>query len=304
MVIKMEYISIKEASVRWNISERSIRNYCINKRIEGAILEKGEWKIPSNSNKPTRLNAKTDKNYLLDQLRLEKKNRIKGGIYHCFQVLMTYNSNHIEGSKLSHDETRFIFETRTISLDVNEDRKTINVDDIIESINHFECIDKVIDSANYPLTERFIKELHRLLKFNTASARLPYFNIGEYKSRPNTIGGEETTPPMLVGKEINQLLKEYLKKDKHTLNEIIDFHVKFEKIHPFQDGNGRIGRLIILKECLKNNVVPFIIFDDVKLFYYRGLKKWNNDDRYLIDTCLHCQDRIKETLDYFKINYK
>ena len=174
----------------------------------------------------------------------------------------------------------------------------------IESINHFECIDKVIDSANYPLTERFIKELHRLLKFNTASARLPYFNIGEYKSRPNTIGGEETTPPMLVGKEINKLLKEYLKKDKHTLNEIIDFHVKFEKNHPFQDGNGRVGRLIILKECLKNNVVPFIIFDDVKLFYYRGLKKWNNDDRYLIDTCLHCQDRIKETLDYFKINYK
>ena len=217
------------------------------------------------------------------------------------QIDLTYNSNHIEGSKLSHDETRYIFETRTIGIE--DKNKIYKIDDIVETINHFECIDRVIDFCNYPLSENFIKELHKILKTGTSESRKSYFAIGDYKKLENEVGDIQTTPPNLVKLEINKLIDNYNKKEKHNFDEILDFHVKFERIHPFQDGNGRIGRLIIFKECLKNNIVPFIITEDLKLFYYRGLSKWNEEKGYLRDTCLFGQDIVKKYLDYFRIKY-
>ena len=257
--------------------------------------------IPEDAEKPTRKNEKNDKNYLLERLRLEKKNRIKGGIYHKLMVDLTYNSNHIEGNELTHDETRYIFETQTIGLGENSTRK---VDDIIETVNHFGAIDSVIDSVNYPLSEALIKELHRKLKTNTEESRRFHFAVGDYKKLPNEVGGMETTHPRLVPEEMKKLLYEYNKKKVHTFEEIVEFHVKFERIHPFQDGNGRVGRLIAFKECLKNNLVPFLILDDKKAFYYRGLKNWDRERGWLIDTCLDGQDVVKTYLDYFNIQYK
>ena len=294
------YISVSEASIKWNVSERSVRNYCALGRVEGAVFEGGSWKIPAEAKKPTRTNAKENKNYLLERLREEKKHGIKGGIYHKLQIDLTYNSNHIEGSELTHDQTRYIFETRTIGLETN---KTIKVDDIIETINHFSAIDRVIDFANYELSEKFIKELHKTLKAGTSDSRLSWFMVGDYKKRENVVGDMETTHPRLVPQEMKKLIDEYNKKDKHTIEEIIEFHVNFERIHPFQDGNGRVGRLIAFKECLKNSIVPFIILDSKKIFYYRGLKNWKDDRAWLMDTCLDGQDTIKVYLDYFKIEY-
>ena len=296
-----EFISIKEASIKWNISIRSVRNYCANGRVKGAKLVNRTWKIPLDAKKPIRSNEKENKNYLLDRLRFEKNNQIKGGIYHKLMIELTYNSNHIEGNELTHDETRYIFETRTIGLDNHSSKK---VDDIIETINHFTAIDRVIDFANYQLSEPFIKELHKILKSNTNDSRLPSFAVGEYKKLPNIVGDIETTHPRLVALEMKKLLDEYNKKESHTLDEIIDFHFIFEKIHPFQDGNGRVGRLIALKECLKNNIVPFIILDSKKMFYYRGLRNYNQEHGWLINTCLDGQDTIKKYLDYFNIVYK
>ena len=294
------YISVLEASIKWNVSERSVRNYCALGRVEGAVFEGGSWKIPAEAKKPTRTNAKENKNYLLERLREEKKHGIKGGIYHKLQIDLTYNSNHIEGSELTHDQTRYIFETRTIGLETD---KTIKVDDIIETINHFSAIDRVIDFANYELSEKFIKELHKTLKAGTSDSRLSWFMVGDYKKRENVVGDMETTHPRLVPQEMKKLIDEYNKKDKHTIEEIIEFHVNFERIHPFQDGNGRVGRLIAFKECLKNSIVPFIILDSKKIFYYRGLKNWKDDRAWLMDTCLDGQDTIKVYLDYFKIEY-
>ena len=293
-------MTTKEASILWNISERSVRNYCALKRIKDAVLENGSWKIPSDSKKPLRVNEKENKNYLLEKLREEKKHKIKGGIYHKLQIDLTFNSNHMEGSMLTHDQTRNIYETSTISLDVNV---VVKVDDIVETINHFSMIDKVIDCANYELSETFIKELHKILKTGTSDSRLAWFVVGNYKKRANIVGDNVTTSPLLVPQEMKALLDEYNKKDKHSFEEIIEFHVNFEKIHPFQDGNGRIGRMIAFKECLKNNIVPFIILDSKKLFYYRGLKNWNQDQTWLIDICLDGQDTVKTYLDYFGINY-
>ena len=294
------YISVLEASIKWNVSERSVRNYCALGRVEGAVFEGGSWKIPAEAKKPTRTNAKENKNYLLERLREEKKHGIKGGIYHKLQIDLTYNSNHIEGSELTHDQTRYIFETRTIGLETD---KTIKVDDIIETINHFSAIDRVIDFANYELSEAFIKELHKILKTGTSDSRLSWFMVGDYKKRENVVGDMETTHPRLVPQEMKKLIDEYNKKDKHTIEEIIEFHVNFERIHPFQDGNGRVGRLIAFKECLKNSIVPFIILDSKKMFYYRGLKNWKDDRAWLMDTCLDGQDTIKVYLDYFNISY-
>ena len=295
-----KYITVKEASIKWNISERSVRNYCALGKIEGAIIKDGKWLIPVNAKKPARSNEKDNKNYLLERLREEKQNRIKGGIYHMLQIDLTYNSNHMEGSELTHDQTRYIYETRTIGVDNNS---TIKVDDIVEAINHFSMIDRVIDFANYELSESFIKELHKILKTGTSDSTLSWFAVGEYKTRPNTVGDMETTLPRLVPQEMKRLIDEYNKKDKHTLEDIIEFHVRFEKIHPFQDGNGRVGRIIAFKECLKNNIVPFIILDSKKMFYYRGLKNWNKEKGWLIDTCLDGQDTVKKYLDYFNIRY-
>ena len=296
-----KYMTIKQASILWNVSERSVRNYCALGRVEGAVIEGGVWKIPSDAKKPVRVNEKENKNYLLERLREEKKHGIKGGIYHKLQIDLTYNSNHMEGSELTHDQTRYIFETRTIG--VENTNEAVKVDDIIETINHFSMIDRVIDFANYSLSEAFIKELHKILKTGTSDSRLPWFKVGDYKRRANTVGDIETTLPRLVPQEMKKLVDDYNQKDKHTLEEIIEFHVKFERIHPFQEGNGRVGRMIAFKECLKNNIVPFIILDSKKMFYYRGLKNWNKERGYLIETCLDGQDTVKTYLDYFGIQY-
>lgn len=296
-----EFMSIKEASIAWNVSERSVRNYCSSGRVEGAIMEGGIWRIPQNAKKPIRSNEKNGKNYLLERLREEKKHHIDGGIYHKLQIELTYNSNHMEGSRLTHDQTRYIFETRTIGAEDGD--KALYVDDIFETVNHFSMVDRVIDFANYELSEAFIKELHKILKSGTSDSRLPYFAVGDYKKRQNTVGEIETTPPQLVAKEMKKLLDEYNKKDLHSFEEIVELHVKFERIHPFQDGNGRVGRMIAFKECLKNNIVPFIIKDEKKYFYYRGLKEWDKERGWLIETCLDGQDIVKSYLDYFAIRY-
>ena len=296
-----KFLTIKEASVKWNLSERSVRNYCAHGRIKGAFLSNGSWIIPIEAKKPARLNEKLNKNYLLEALRQEKEHSLKGGIYHQIQIDLTYNSNHIEGSQLTHDETRYIFETRTIGIE--NENKTINVNDIIETINHFRAVDRVIDFANYPLSEAFIKELHRILKTGTSDSQLAFFAIGDYKKRPNVVGDQETTVPQLVSQEMKKLIDSYNKKDQHNFEEILGFHVNFERIHPFQDGNGRVGRLIAFKECLKNNIVPFIILDENKQFYYRGLKEWDDEKGYLVGTCEQGQDVVKKYLDYFGIKY-
>ena len=295
-----KFISVQDAAIKWNLSERSVRNYCATGRVDGAILKDKVWMIPIDAKKPSRSNGKENKNFLLERLRFEKENHIKGGIYHQLMIDLTYNSNHIEGNELTHDETRYIFETRTIGLD----NKSKRVDDIIETINHFEAIDRVIDFANYPLSENFIKELHKLLKMNTSDARLPHFAVGDYKKVPNAVGDIKTTPPQLVSSEIKALLEQYDPKRIHTFEEIVEFHVNFETIHPFQDGNGRVGRLIAFKECLKSNIVPFIILDGKKMFYYRGLSNWKHERGWLLDTCLDGQDIFKAQLDYFQIPYK
>lgn len=237
-------------------------------------------------------------NAILQALREEKYAKISGGIYHETQVRLTYNSNRIEGSRLSEDQTRLIFETNTIGA-----QEGVPVDDIIETANHFRAIDYIIDCAEEPLAENIIKELHKLLKTGTKDSHLSWFNVGEYKSKPNVVGGQDTTPPAKVAGEMKKLLAEYSKIDTATIRDIIKFHHDFEKIHPFQDGNGRVGRLIAFKECLRFNIVPFIIEDGKKMFYYRGLKEWNSEQGFLIETCLDGQDTYKALLRYFDIPF-
>ena len=297
----MNYLSVFEIAKKWNISARSVRNYCADGRIDGAFITGKTWNIPENAEKPERKNKKSNEpQTLLERLKAEKASALSGGIYHKVQIELTYNSNHIEGSKLTHDQTRYIFETNTIGAE----NDALNVDDIIETANHFKCIDMVIDNATYRLTEKFIKELHFTLKSGTSDSRKNWFNVGEYKKLPNEVSGKETAKPEDVANKIKTILKDYNQKDEHTLEEIIDFHYRFETIHPFQDGNGRVGRLIMFKECLKNNIVPFIIDEDLKMFYYRGLSEWNNEKGYLTDTCLAAQDKFKKYLEYFKVPYK
>lgn len=244
--------------------------------------------------------AETNQRTLLNALREEKAGRIKGGIYHKVQVELTYNSNHIEGSRLTHDQTRYIYETNTIGME----NGVLNVDDIVETANHFQCIDLVIDNAEQPLTEDFIKLLHRTLKTGTSDSRKDWFAVGEYKKLPNEVGGRSTTPPEQVAEKMRELLKQYAQTDKKTLKDLVEFHDQFECIHPFQDGNGRVGRLILFKECLRYDIVPFIIDEELKLFYYRGLHEWKTEPGYLMDTCLAAQDRFKAYLDYFRISYR
>lgn len=244
--------------------------------------------------------AETNQRTLLNALREEKAGRIKGGIYHKVQVELTYNSNHIEGSRLTHDQTRYIYETNTIGME----NGVLNVDDIVETANHFQCIDLVIDNAEQPLTEDFIKLLHRTLKTGTSDSRKDWFAVGEYKKLPNEVGGRSTTPPEQVAEKMRELLRQYAQTDKKTLKDLVEFHDQFECIHPFQDGNGRVGRLILFKECLRYDIVPFIIDEELKLFYYRGLHEWKTEPGYLMDTCLTAQDRFKAYLDYFRISYR
>lgn len=298
--MKMKYQSVKEMATRWNVSERSVRNYCALGKIPGAFLTGKTWNIPNDAQKPTRKNQKKNRpQTLLEILQLEKKCKLSGGIYHQIQIDFTYNSNHMEGSCLSHEQTRFIFETNTVVVE----GKVVKVDDIIETINHFRCIDMIIDQANKPITETFIKELHQILKQGTNDARFDWFAIGEYKKVPNIVGNMETTPPEEVPIQMKKLLVEYQNKKEKTLDDLLDFHVRFEQIHPFQDGNGRVGRLLLFKECLKYKIVPFIINEKRNLFYYRGLKNWHDERGYLRDTCLDAQDEFKKHLDYFKIKY-
>ena len=294
----MQYLSVARIAEKWNVSERSVRNYCAQGRVPGAFLTGKTWNIPENAKKPDRSNKKQPIT-LLDILRDEKANRYSGGIYHKTQIDLTYNSNHIEGSRLTHDQTRYIFETNTIGME----NEVVNVDDVIETVNHFHCIDNIIDHANAVLTEKWIKEMHLILKSGTSDSRKEWFAVGDYKQVPNEVGGMDTALPEEVADRMKILLEEYNNKEEKTLEDILDFHVKFERIHPFQDGNGRVGRLIMFKECLKYNIVPFIIDDDLKMFYYRGLKEWNREKGYLTDTCLTAQDRYKAYLDYFRITY-
>ncbi|UTC65814.1 Fic family protein [Treponema sp. OMZ 788] len=296
----MKYISVKETAKHWKISERSVRNYCLQGRIAGALLEGKTWKIPSDVEKPhrkTRHTAKQDT--LLSFLKREKDAGLKGGIYHKIQIDLTYNSNHIEGSKLTHEQTRFIFETRTLGVT----DEVVRVDDIVETVNHFHCIDLIIEGAHTKLSESFIKQLHYILKYGTTDSRKSWFKVGDYKMLENEAGGDETTKPSDVASEMKSLLMEYNSKSAITFDDILDFHVRFEAIHPFQDGNGRIGRLIMFKECLKHNIVPFIITEELKIYYYRGIKNWKNERGYLRDTCLTGQDLMKQCLDYFGIMY-
>lgn len=296
----MNYLSVADVAKKWNISERSVRNYCSKGRIEGAFLTGKTWNIPENAKKPERMNKRKEKpKTLLAILQEEKASKYSGGIYHKTQIDLTYNSNHMEGSRLTHDQTRFIFETNTIGIE----NEVVNVDDIIETTNHFRCIDMIIDHVKTELNEKFIKELHFILKSGTSDSKKDWFAVGDYKKFPNEVGNMKTPLPEEVDNLMKDLLKEYNSKKEKTFEDILDFHVQFERIHPFQDGNGRIGRLIMFKECLKYNIVPFIIEDNLKMFYYRGLKEWNNERGYLVDTCLAAQDRYKTCLDYFRINY-
>lgn len=295
----MKYISVSEFAQRYGVSERTARNYCSQGKIEGAYLVGKTWNIPEDAQLPSRRSKSRKVSPLLQTLREQQQMHVKGGIYHHTQIDLTYNSNHIEGSRLTHDQTRYIFETNTIGLA----GESIRVDDIMETVNHFRCIDLIIERAEVKLTETLIKELHLILKAGTSDSRKEWFAVGEYKRLPNEVGGRETTAPENVHREIKALLKEYNSKKTKRFEDIVDLHQRFESIHPFQDGNGRVGRLIMFKECLANGHVPFIITEELKLFYYRGLREWDNVREYLLDTCLTAQDNYKVLLDYFKIKY-
>lgn len=300
----MAYLSVKEIAEKWNLSERSVRNYCQEGKIPGAFIVGKTWSIPENANKPARKEReRTNAPSILEVIKLEKDSHIKGRIYHKIQVDLTYNSNHMEGSRLTHDQTRYIYETNTIGIDSKEN-SGINIDDIIETVNHFRCIDYMIDHAHRNITEKMMKDLHLILKTGTSDSRKSWFAVGDYKRLGNEVGGLDTTAPENVAKEIKRLLKDYNSIESPTFDDLLDFHFRFERIHPFQDGNGRVGRLLLFKECLKCNIIPFIIDDNMKMFYYRGLSEWKNERGFLRDTCLSAQDKFKAYLDYFGIQYK
>lgn len=295
----MRYLSVSETARKWGMSERTVRNQCAVGKIRGTFLTGKTWNLPEDAARPCRTKEKAfSDNPLLNALKEQKDMQLKGGIYHRVQIDLTYNSNHIEGSRLTQDQTRFIFETHTIGASTD----TINIDDVIETTNHFRCIDLIIEkAASKRLTETLIKELHLMLKSGTSDSRKEWLRVGEYKKLPNEVGGNETCPPAEVAARMRSLLADYNSQETKTLEDVVAFHREFECIHPFQDGNGRVGRLILFKECLSNRLVPFIIDEEHKLFYYRGLQEWDKAHKYLIDTCLSAQDNFKAILDYFKV---
>ncbi len=295
----IEYISTREYAMAHGLAERTVRNYCVQGKMAGAQLIGKSWNIPADAPLPARKNARVCISPLLMTLRSEMASSVKGGIYHRTQIDLAYNSNHIEGSRLTHEQTRYIFETNTIGVT----DEAVNVDDIIETTNHFRCFDFIVSHAHEPLTEAMIKQIHAMLKDGTSDASKPWFAIGDYKRLPNEVGGIDTTAPKQVGKAIRALLRAYGTNKHVAFEDILDFHYQFESIHPFQDGNGRVGRLIMFKECLHHNIVPFIITDELKMFYYRGLHEWCHIPGYLTDTCLTAQDNYKHLLDYFEIKY-
>ena len=292
----MEYISVVKFAEKYGVSERTVRNYCAANKIDGAFLTGKTWNIPADAVLPSKKN-KARISPLLQRMRQEKEAHLKGGIYHRTQIDLTYNSNHIEGSRLTKEQTRFIFETNTLGI-TSEDTR---IDDIMETVNHFRCIDYIIDHATDQITEIHIKQLHKILKTNTSDSQKSWFAVGDYKRLANEVGGEETARPEDVHKRLKFLLSKYYKIKTVTLENILDFHVEFERIHPFQDGNGRIGRLLILWHCLQSGIVPFIITEELRLFYYRGLQNWGHTNGYLTDTCLSAQDNYQALLDYFGI---
>ena len=293
----MEYISVRQFAEKYGISERTARNYCATGKIEGAFLTGKTWNIPADAMLPKRSKKKVSP--VLEALREQKESKMKGGIYHRVQIDLTYNSNHIEGSRLTKEQTRYVFETNTLGVTTENTR----IDDIMETVNHFRCIDYVIDHATNKITETHIKQLHLILKTNTSDSQKSWFAVGDYKRLANAVGEEETTQPEEVHKKMKALLAAYHAIKKIQFDDILDFHVKFERIHPFQDGNGRVGRLIMFWQCLQSNSVPFIITDDLRLFYFRGIQNWGKINGLLCDTCLTAQDNFKATLKYFKIKF-
>ena len=293
----MEYISVSQFAEKYGISVRTARNLCATGKIDGVFLTGKTWNIPSNAMLPQKGKKKISP--LLQRLREEKETKLMGGIYHRTQIDLTYNSNHIEGSRLTKDQTRYIFETNTLGITTENTR----IDDILETMNHFRCVDFVIDHAMDKISETFIKQLHAILKSGTSDSQKPWFPVGDYKRLANEVGGQETTSPEDVHREMKSLLSDYNARKKAELDDIIDFHARFERIHPFQDGNGRVGRLLLFWQCLQNGIVPFIITEELRLFYYRGLQNWGQTDGFLRDTCLSAQDQYAALLDYFKIKY-
>lgn len=293
----MEYISVAQFAGNYGISERTVRKYCADGKIDGAFLTGKTWNIPADAVLPKKGKAKLSP--LLTRLRDEKKAKLKGGIYHRTQIDLTYNSNHIEGSRLTKEQTRYIFETNTLGVTTG----STSVDDIMETVNHFRCIDYVIDYAMDKITEMHIKQLHAILKMNTSDSHKSWLVVGDYKRLPNEVGGEETVLPDDVHNRMKALIGGYNAVKKVDFDDILTFHVLFERIHPFQDGNGRVGRLLLLWQCLQSAHVPFIITEELRLYYYRGIQNWGKIDGYLRDTCLTAQDNYKLLLDYFKIKY-
>jgi len=293
----MEFISVSQFAQKYGISERTARNLCATGKIEGVFLTGKTWNIPADATLPQKGKKKISP--LLARLREEKETKLKGGIYHRTQIDLTYNSNHIEGSRLTKEQTRYIFETNTLGITTENTR----IDDIMETVNHFRCIDFVIDHATDKITEPLLKQLHLILKSNTSDSQKPWFAVGDYKRLANEVGDQETVQPADVHKHMKALLADYNAIKKVTLDDIIDFHVRFERIHPFQDGNGRVGRLLLFWQCLQNGIVPFIITDKLCLYYYRGIQNWGETNGYLRDTCLTAQDQYTALLDYFKIKY-
>lgn len=293
----MEFVSVKEYAEKYGMSERTVRNQCAQGKIPGAVLVGKTWMIPAAFSPEQVVKSQGRPSALLKALQEQMNLKMKGGIYHRTQIDLTYNSNHIEGSKLTHEQTRAIFETNTVGMSDG----AVRVDDIMETVNHFRCVDMIITHAQDALTEQFIKELHGILKSGTTDSTKDWFRVGDYKLLPNEVGGQETCAPEDVSREMKSLLKLYRSKKKKTFDDLLDFHKKFEAIHPFQDGNGRVGRLVLFKECLCNRIVPFIITEDLRYFYYRGLQNWPQTPGYLRDTCLTAQDQYKEIMRYFRV---
>ncbi len=296
----MAFVSVTEYAALHGVSDRTIRNYCVSGKLAGAVLIGKTWSIPEEAPLPEKGKHAQRISPLLQRLREEQEGQIKGGIYHRTQIDLTYNSNHIEGSRLTHDQTRYIFETNTIGIA----DEAVRVDDIVETVNHFRCIDLIISRAQERLSESLIKELHRILKSGTQDSVKSWFAVGDYKRLPNEVGGIETCAPEDVHTEMAILLKEYNAHSSKSFDDLLDFHTRFERIHPFQDGNGRVGRLILFKECLANGIVPFIITEELKMYYYRGLHNWPETSAFLRDTCLTAQDNYAALLYYFRIKWK